>query len=208
MREAWRWAILAAVFGREWLSKRTLCLNGTLEELVNVLLLSWYASSDRQWRERKPRNYAVHEPNNLIIEVYHMLDISVTVCVTGVQISVYIPECITSFYGHHSMIQFPPKKCMLGHARRTSALLSHSRWPQDFPADKCYEHVIELHLIFFPPISLYLIFVSASRPSMLAPFEGRAPDTSKNRARFPFAGIQHLSMPKTSPRFQSMSEHL
>lgn len=60
IREAWRWAILAAVFGREWLSKRTLCLNGTLEELVNVLLLSWYASSDRQWRERerKPRNYA------------------------------------------------------------------------------------------------------------------------------------------------------
>lgn len=141
IREAWRWAILAAVFGREWLSKRTLCLNGTLEELVNVLLLSWYASSDRQWRERERESHEitrVHEPNNLIIEVYHMLDISVTGCVTGVQISVSIPECITSFYGHHSMIQFPHKKCMLGHARRTSALLSHSHWPQDFPAGKCY----------------------------------------------------------------------
>ena len=55
---------------------------------------------------------------------------------------------------------------------------------------------------FFPPISLYLIFVSASRPSMLAPFEGRAPDTSKNRAWFPFAGIQHLSMSKTPQDFR------
>ena len=180
----------------------------------NLSMFSFWAGTQVRTvsgERESPWNCAVHEPNNLIIEVYHMLDISVTGCVTGVQISVSIPECITSFYGHHSMIQFPHKKCMLGHARRTSALLSHSHyshWPQDFPAGKCYEHVIELHLIFFPPISLYLIFVSASHPSMLAPFEGRAPDTSKNRARFPFAGIQHLSMPKTSPRFQSMSEHL